>query len=161
MRRREITLVRSYDAAPEIVFKAWTDAPQVAEWWGPHGFTNPVCEVDARPGGIVRIDMQAPDGTAFPMTGVCREVTAPERIVLATRAFLDEQGRAQLSGVITAAFSRREGGGTELTLHATAAISTEELAGALEGMDAGWGESLDRLAEFLAKAAKPAGKGPS
>jgi uncharacterized protein YndB with AHSA1/START domain len=47
-----ITMVRIFDAPRELVFKAWTDPEHLAQWWGPHGFTNPVCEVDLRPGGV-------------------------------------------------------------------------------------------------------------
>jgi hypothetical protein len=45
----------------------WTDPSHLAQWWGPHGFTNPVCEMDVRPGGALRIVMRAPDGTDYPM----------------------------------------------------------------------------------------------
>ena len=40
---------------------------------GPHGVTNPVCELAVRPGGGIHIDMRGPDGTVYPMTGVYRE----------------------------------------------------------------------------------------
>ena len=53
----------------------------MAQWWGPKGFTNPFCELDARPGGAIRIHMRAPDGVVFPMTGRFREVAEPERLV--------------------------------------------------------------------------------
>ena len=39
----EMSLTRRFAAPPEVVFRAWTDAKQLAEWWGPKGFTNPVC----------------------------------------------------------------------------------------------------------------------
>ncbi len=37
----ELSLTRRVSASPEVVFGAWTDAKQLAEWWGPKGFTNP------------------------------------------------------------------------------------------------------------------------
>src|SRR5450631_3357723 len=49
--KKELEIIRVYDASRELVFKVWTDPKHLAEWWGPHGFTNPVCEIDARPGG--------------------------------------------------------------------------------------------------------------
>ncbi len=48
---QELVLTRVFDAPRELVFKVWTDPKHVAQWWGPHGFTNPVCELDLRPGG--------------------------------------------------------------------------------------------------------------
>ena len=58
----------------------------MAQWWGPQGFSNPVCEMDVRPGGALRIVMRAPDGAEYPMSGVFREVIKPERLVLSTVA---------------------------------------------------------------------------
>ncbi|HXP75753.1 MAG TPA: SRPBCC domain-containing protein, partial [Stellaceae bacterium] len=57
---RTVVITRVFDAPRTLVFKAWTDAAHLARWWGPKGFTNPVCEVDARPGGGLRIVMRAP-----------------------------------------------------------------------------------------------------
>ena len=71
---REITITRIFDAPRALVFKAWTDAAQLAQWWGPKGFTNPVCEIDARVGGAIRIHMRAPDGAIYPMGGEIREI---------------------------------------------------------------------------------------
>jgi uncharacterized protein YndB with AHSA1/START domain len=90
----------------------WTDPHHVAQWWGPHGFTNPVCEMDVRPGGALRIVMRAPDGTDYPMTETFREIAAPERLV-----------------AMVAAATRM-----------------------LDGMEAGWTQSIDRLAAHVAQA---------
>src|ERR1700730_7092158 len=78
---RELKITRVFDAPREMVFKAWTDPKLLAQWWGPKGFTNPVCELDVRPGGAIRVHMRGPDGTVYPMTGVYQEVVEPERIV--------------------------------------------------------------------------------
>src|SRR5512144_2317401 len=75
-----LTLTRTFDAPRERLFEAWTDPAHVAPWWGPECFTNPVCELDPRSGGAIRIDMRAPDGTVYPMAGVYREITAPSRL---------------------------------------------------------------------------------
>ncbi|MGB7036228.1 MAG: SRPBCC domain-containing protein, partial [Xanthobacteraceae bacterium] len=66
MTEREVTITRSFDAPRALVFRAWTDAAQLAQWWGPQGFTNPVCEFEARLGGKIRIHMRSPDGTLYP-----------------------------------------------------------------------------------------------
>jgi uncharacterized protein YndB with AHSA1/START domain len=47
----ELLITRVFDAPPEVVFQAWTDPKQMEQWWEPHRFTNPVCELDVRPGG--------------------------------------------------------------------------------------------------------------
>ena len=55
------------------MFKAWTDPKHMAQWWGPHTFTNPVCEMDVRPGGAYRIVMRGPDGASIrPRASIAR-----------------------------------------------------------------------------------------
>jgi hypothetical protein len=55
--KREVVITRVFDAPRGLVFKAWTDPEHMARWWGPKGFTNPICELDARVGGAWRIVM--------------------------------------------------------------------------------------------------------
>ena len=83
---------------------------------GPKGFTNPVCEIDARVGGTLRIHMRGPDGTVYPMKGEIRELVAPERLVF-TNIAVDAAGKHLLEGLTTVTFAD-EGGKTKMTLHA-------------------------------------------
>ncbi|MCC6952960.1 MAG: SRPBCC domain-containing protein, partial [Deltaproteobacteria bacterium] len=50
----EIAITRMYDAAVEDVWDAWTDPAQVAQWWGPRGFSLTTHSKDLRPGGTWR-----------------------------------------------------------------------------------------------------------
>jgi uncharacterized protein YndB with AHSA1/START domain len=49
---REIVLSRVFDAPRKMVWEAWTDPKQVAQWWGPNGFSTTIEEMDVRPGGV-------------------------------------------------------------------------------------------------------------
>jgi len=141
---REITLIRLIDAPRERVFKAWTDAKQLAQWWGPNHFTNPVCEVGARPGGAIRIDMQGPDGIVYPMDGVFQEVVSPERLVFTSRAFDAKSNKTLIEALNTVTFTD-EGGKTKLTVVARVIELAPEFAAAAAGMEEGWSQSLERL----------------
>src|SRR5690242_1348376 len=77
---QELVITRVFEAPRALVWQVWTEPRHVAQWWGPHGFTNPVCELDPRPGGALRIDMAGPDGVVSPCTGIFHEVVAPERL---------------------------------------------------------------------------------
>jgi uncharacterized protein YndB with AHSA1/START domain len=143
----KLMLRHEFEASRRVVFRAWTDPKRLARWWGPHGFTNPVCELDARPGGAIRIEMRGPDGVVYPMTGVVRELVAPERLVLACTP-LDEAGKAIFEVVNTAIFSERAGR-TTLALDARVVASTPAAGKYLAGMEDGWRQSLDRLDELL------------
>ncbi|MFC7157374.1 SRPBCC domain-containing protein [Halomarina halobia] len=144
----DVTIHRTFDAPRERVFEAWTDPERVSQWWGPEGFTVPHCEMDARPGGGFRIDMRAPDGTVYSNAGEFNEVVEPERLVVTSRAFEDEDGNFGLEVRQTVTFVDRDGK-TELTLRAEVVTATPDVAEALEGMETGWNQSLDKLAEFV------------
>jgi uncharacterized protein YndB with AHSA1/START domain len=145
---REIVLTRVFDAPRELVFQAWTDPKHVAQWWGPQGFTNPVCELDVRPGGAIRIVMRGPAGVEYPMTGVYREMVPPERLVFL--AVVDDDGANVHFQVLTILTLAERGGKTTLTLRAKVVSATPESAPMLAGMEQGWSQSLRRFADYLA-----------
>jgi len=143
----DLVMTRTFDAPRELVFRAWTDPKQVQKWWGPHGFTNPRCEVDARRGGAIHIDMRAPDGVVYPMKAVFEEVTAPERLVFVTSA-LDAKGNSMFDVRNTVTLVDRRGK-TELTLQAQVIQATAVAPQYLKGMEVGWSQSLERLEAHL------------
>jgi uncharacterized protein YndB with AHSA1/START domain len=145
---REVALTRVFDAPRELLFKCWTEPEHLKQWWGPSVFTNPVCEVDLRIGGAWRIVMRAPDGVEYPGGGVYREIVPPERLVF-TNGALDKDGNPIIDGVTTVTFADY-GGKTKLTLQTRATALVSYAARMLEGMEAGWTQSLERLAEKLA-----------
>jgi uncharacterized protein YndB with AHSA1/START domain/ketosteroid isomerase-like protein len=141
---RQIKVTRTIEAPRALVFSMFTDAKHLAAWWGPHGFTNPVCEVDARPNGRIRIHMQAPDGTVHPMGGTFHEIVPPERIVFTTFVDLPD-GQRILEGHNTVTFAERNGR-TTVTVNARADGYVDFAVRMLSGMEAGWSQSLDKLA---------------
>jgi uncharacterized protein YndB with AHSA1/START domain len=146
---RELVITRVFDAPRSLAFRAWVDPNHLAQWWGPHGFTNPVCELEARPGGAIRIHMRAPDGVVYPMTGVYREVAEPERLVF-TSVALDEAGDP-LFEVLNVVTFAEQGGKATLTLQARVLKTTAKATPYLAGMEAGWTQSLERLESHVAR----------
>ena len=78
---REIISSRTFSAPRGLVYKAFADPNQLAQWWGPKGFTNTFNQFDLRPGGLWRCTMHAPNGAQFHNESKFTEVTEPERIV--------------------------------------------------------------------------------
>jgi uncharacterized protein YndB with AHSA1/START domain len=144
---RELVITRVFDAPRELVWKAWTDPKHVAQWWGPKDCTNPVCELDVRPGGAILIHMQVPDGAVYPQKGVFHEIAPPERLVFTTSSFEDAAGNPQFEDLNTVTFEE-QGGKTKLTLRVVVKAAPE-VGDALAGMEEGWNQGLDRLAEAL------------
>jgi uncharacterized protein YndB with AHSA1/START domain len=95
-----VTLTRVFDAPRTLVWKAWTDPKMMAQWFGPRGFTAPVCELDVRKGGTLRIVMRGPDGNDYPMKGVFLKVIEPEQLVF-TNIAIDNDGNHLLEGETT------------------------------------------------------------
>jgi uncharacterized protein YndB with AHSA1/START domain len=157
--RQELVLTRILGVPRSLVFRAWTDPEHLARWWGPRGFTNPVSELDVRPGGLIRIDMRGPDGIIYPMKGVFHEIVEPRRLVFTSTALEDAAGKSLLEIHNTITFDDYNGL-TKLTLHARLVRKDIQLtppaAAALSGMEQGWSESLYRLADELENSLKSA-----
>jgi uncharacterized protein YndB with AHSA1/START domain len=148
----ELTITRILDASRKLVFNAWIDPKHVAQWWGAHGFTNPVCELDLRPGGAILIHMRGPDGIVYPMTGAYQEVVEPERLVF-TSAALDLDGNPMFEVLNTMTFAE-EGGKTKQIVRARVIKKTAQAAPYLAGREAVWTQSLERLAACVATESK-------
>lgn len=142
-----MTLTRIIDAPCETVFRAWVDPKQLAQWWGPKGFANPVCEIDVRPGGKMLIHMQAPDGTVYPMTGRYLEIVEPRRLVFNCET-VDLEGNVQIEELAVISFEAI-GSKTRLTVFADAIGVAPIAPSMLSGMETGWAQSLDRLGDTV------------
>ncbi len=152
---RELVIERVFDAPPELVWKAWTEPERMMRWWGPNGFTVPVCKIDFRVGGRVLFCMRSPEGQDYWNTGTYEEIVPLERIVYSD-SFADEHGN-----VVPAT---HYGMSTDFPLEMRVTVTFEEVAGKTKmtlrhaGLPAGenrdmagqgWNESFDKLAESL------------
>ncbi|HET9737508.1 MAG TPA: SRPBCC domain-containing protein [Solirubrobacteraceae bacterium] len=75
-----LEIKRIVPAAPPVVFGAFSTPEELAQWWGPHGFTAPSLDFNPSVGDRYRIEMQPPDGDPFYLTGEFREVDPPGRL---------------------------------------------------------------------------------
>lgn len=89
--KQELVITRTFNAPRELVFKAWTEAERVAQWWGPKGMNIKIIHFDLRPGGKFIYSLTAPDG--FEMGGlfVYHEIVSPEKMVF-VNSFADKDG---------------------------------------------------------------------
>ena len=144
---RVLVLTRTFDAPRDLVWKAWTEPERMVRWFGPRGFTSTVLKADFRPGGAYRFHMRSPEGTDHWQQGIYHEIVKPERLV-STFAWADAEGKPTRPETLLTVSLAQHGGKTKLTLHQ--AVFESVTARALHGE--GWSSSLDRLAEYLAKA---------
>lgn len=147
MSDREFTIVRVFDAPRELVFQAWLDPDQLAEWAGPHGFSAPRDRIVVEPRVGGRYDtvlVSDADGSSYPTAGVFREIVAPERLVF---TWSDPTGTENVTSesVVTVTFAETNEGKTSVSFHllAPGPLSAED------GAEDGWAQSMDRLAALL------------
>jgi uncharacterized protein YndB with AHSA1/START domain len=150
----ELIINRMFHARVDLVWKAWTNSEHIMRWWGPKGFTSPVCKLDFRVGGKFHFCTTSPDGQNFWNTGICKEIIPFKKIVW-TDGLADEKGNKVPAShygmsdmpeelLLTILFEDQNGK-TKLTIHHQG-IPAGELS---EMTNRHWNETLDKLAATL------------
>ena len=152
-----MVITRIFDAPREMVWKAWTKPEYVMQWWGPKGFTAPVCKIDFRVGGKFLCCMRSPDGQEFWNAGQYHEIVPYEKIV-SSMYFSDSEGNkvdAAAYGIEHRAiedardvvlFEDLGNGKTKLTF-----IGNESAEDATKsGQTEGWNQILEKMAAVVA-----------
>ena len=148
---RRFRMTRTFDAPLDAVWKAWTDAEALKQWWGPRVYPTTYCTVDFRVGGVWHYCMTGPNGEEAWGKATYKEIVPKERIVYLDE-FSDKDGNSSTdmpSTDVTLEFVERDG---KTTVTSTAEYDKEEdLQKLVEiGMEQGASETWERLAEYLA-----------
>ncbi len=142
---RELVLSRLLGAPRTAVFRCWTEADLLKQWFAPKPFTTPVAELDVRPGGASLITMRSPDGQEMPNAGVYLEVVPNEKLVFTdafTAAWTPRDGAPFMVVILT---FEDEAGKTRYTAcvrHWTTEARQQHEA---MGFHTGWGLCTDQL----------------
>lgn len=156
-------ITRTFDAPRELMFRVWTEAGHLQQWWGPRGFTVVHCTSDLRPGGAMHYGLRGPDGSMMWGRWIFTEVVPPERLAFIA-SFSDEAGgvtRAPffdggwpLEVLSTIAFTENDGRTTLTVIGIPVGATEAERAtfrGAHPSMQGGWSGTLDQLTSYLEK----------
>jgi uncharacterized protein YndB with AHSA1/START domain len=139
---RTLIIERVFRASPDRVFRAWTDPAVLVNWWGPEGYTTPEFTFDVRPGGAWRTVMRSPDGNPHRVSGIFREISPPNRLVL-TWAW-EEEGKRGHETEIELTFSAVAEG--------TRMLLIQRVFQSLQARDNhrwGWTEGLNKLGRLF------------
>lgn len=152
-----MTITRIFDAPRELVWKAWTEPEYVMQWWGPKGFTAPVCKMDFRVGGKALFCMKSPDGQEFWNGVEYHQIIPPEKIV-SSMYFADSEGNkvdsshygieheAVEGAYDTTLFEDLGNGQTKLIFIGNEPTNEAVKSGEFEG----WKQILDKVAAVVA-----------
>jgi len=155
---REVVMVRTINAPQERLFRAWVEPFYLTQWWGPEGFTIPVCDIAPKQGGYYHIVMHSPDGIDLPLKGAYLEVEEYKQLVMTNetadmpKEWLElvnsyrnaSNDEPAMCMIMTVDF---EPLGEQTTITLTTNFETNEDRDAILKMGAidGWAQSFDRL----------------
>ncbi|MBS1515058.1 MAG: SRPBCC domain-containing protein [Bacteroidetes bacterium] len=148
-KEKEVNIVRMFDAPRELVFKAWTSAEYLKNWYAPGSCEVTIYKLEFEPGGIFQHEIRNAAGEGCTCKAVYKEIVENEKIVY-TLGFCDENGNSISASTIqrdwpdettvTVTFEEIDGK-TKLTLHQTVSEEWAKKTGAYPS----WLEMLDRL----------------
>ncbi len=153
-------LEREFDAPRTLVWRTWTDADLLAQWYGP-GVETVIHALDVQPGGVWLNEMKMGDQSGYQKSEYT-EVIKPERLVmlmsttdadwnLASNPMMPDWP-ATLMTVVT---FEEQNGKTKMRLEWSPYNATDAeimcFAGAVENLGKGWGAGMDMLAAILAE----------
>ena len=140
--RPSLSITRHYNAAPEKVWRAWTDPEAMKRWWKPdENYSSLVTEADVHVGGRFHILAISSEGDTHEVNGVYLEVI-PNRKLVFTWIGKETSERETLVTVTL----RPSGSGTELELRHEQFVDSEDR----DSHQAGWSGCLTVLEHFLA-----------
>ena len=139
---REVTVTRTFNAPPRIVFEAWTNPELFAEWWVPKSIGIPLrsCQMDVRTGGSYRLEFGKEGESSWAFFGKYLEVVPPARLV-----WTNDEGGGEAISTVTFV----EQGGKTLLTFTEVHPSKQALDESLGGME-GTPEQFAQLDELLA-----------
>ncbi len=153
--RNELIIERTFSAPSEHIFQAWTDPEMLKLWWGPNNVTIPECEVDLRVGGKFYIVMEAGEamgpykGTKWPMLAEFTTVVPNLKLSYNAKAWTEGQKKETTIDQTTELTLAEENGKTKLKIRAIIHKAGPAAGMAVQGMQAGFTQQLDKLNNFL------------
>jgi len=152
---------RRFHASQQQVFAAWTEEEHLKHWFGPSGFTIPVCRLNLVPGGMFHYCMRAANGVEMWGKWIFQEIEAPNRIVF-VNTFSNKHGYLTRHPYVpewpleiqTTTTLSEEDGETTVQLEwvpvNASAVEQKVFAGMHGAMAQGWNGTFDQLAAYLA-----------
>ena len=136
-----LEVTRIFDAPRERVFRAWSSAEELAQWFAPSPLIKTVVpELELRVGGRYVVEMHHNDGNVSRVTGTYREITPPEKL-----SFTWRWTQREFAETLVSVYFRDLGSSTELRLVHELLPNAEER----EKHNHGWNGCFESLTKFV------------
>ncbi|SMX42123.1 SRPBCC family protein [Actibacterium lipolyticum] len=143
-----LSITRVLDAPRSAIWRCWTEADLLKQWFCPKPWTVPHAECDARPGGRMNITMAGPDKERIETIGSYLLVTPMTRLI-----FSDAYGEgfmprpnSFMTGVVD--LSDADDGKTQIIWAARHTSAEDRQAHLDMGFEQGWNAAADQLNEL-------------
>ena len=136
-----LLISRTYPASVERVFKAWTDANQLGQWFAPTDDYTTKASVDLQVGHEYRIAITHKGGNVHTILGTYRLIDPPRKLVYTWRW----EGGPMADTLVTVDFAP-DGDATKVTITHEQFTNTEDR----DKHNEGWNGCLNRLQRTLA-----------
>jgi uncharacterized protein YndB with AHSA1/START domain len=147
--KQEIVVSRVFDTLKSHVYRAYTDASLILQWWGPGYLTTKVEKNELWQGGQWRFIQYDKQGKEFAFRGVYHTVITGEKIIYT----FEYEGMPGHAILVTETFAESNGK-TTVTEHSVFQSAEDRDEMADTGMEDGKRESMDRLESLLEKMKK-------
>ncbi|HWB48348.1 MAG TPA: SRPBCC family protein [Stellaceae bacterium] len=138
-----LKLSRVLHARRDTVFRAWTTAEHIKNWFCPETYTVPEAKIEPRAGGAFDLCMQSPAGERHWMHGSFAEIVPDSRLVI-DATIADDAGRPLFQALTEVELSDALGG-TRMDVTQTYTLIDAAKAWMVEGAPQGWASTLDKL----------------
>jgi uncharacterized protein YndB with AHSA1/START domain len=147
----DFAIERFIDAPTQLVWEALTKPEHIKEWYMPRAWGRVTqTELDARPGGIFRIDIAVGDGREVPNLGCVLDVVPMKRLVWTSMLFPGYRPAVFDDIPITAIMTMESvGAGTRYVFTALHRNEADLEANRTSGFYEGTGIALDQFVEHV------------
>ncbi len=158
----ELSISVDIQAPRAVVWRCWTEAELLKQWYCPKPWRVTHADLDVRPGGRSNTVFEGPNGERHDNQGVYLEIAPGERLVFTdafTEGFRPRDGAPFMTGFVHLA--DRPGGGTTMHWGARHWNAEDKSRHEAMGFHEGWNAAarqLDELARQIAGEASASSK---
>lgn len=145
----DLMIEHIFDAPKDLIYKMFTEAEHLKNWFGNQLSTVTDCEVDLRLGGKISFIMKDPNGLLLTLEGIFYKIEENQKLIFSTGAFKESEGKQAVEFLNTVTFDSY-GEKTKLTLQSQVIkAKTEKSIFAIQGMHEGWTSSMEKLENYI------------